>query len=106
MQARSILCSYRNQVETSLSSCGHTCTQLGILIAREVEEKEEVKNLLMWDEFFFHIMVDHEIFAYVKNKRRLARCLPDVFARLLCKTSSRRLGRLKAVTLKRVKVVF
>ena len=29
-QARSILCSYRNQVETSLSSCGITCTDFGI----------------------------------------------------------------------------
>ena len=72
-----------------MSSCGHICTHLGILIAGEVEEKEELKNLLMWGEFFFHIMVDHEIIAYVKNKRRLARCLQDVFARLLCKTSLR-----------------
>ena len=54
-----------------------------------MEQKEKLKNLLMWGEFFFHIMVDHEIIAYVKNKRRLARCLQDVFARLLCKTSLR-----------------
>ena len=43
---------------TSLSSCGHTCTHLGILIVGEVEEKEELKNLLMWSEFFFQVMVD------------------------------------------------
>ena len=42
------LCSYGNQVETSLSSCGHTCTKLGISIAREVEEKEGLENLLKW----------------------------------------------------------
>ena len=65
-QARSILCSYRNKVETSLSSCGDTCTHLGILIAGEVEEKEE---LLMWGKFSFHDMVDREIFTYVKNKK-------------------------------------
>ena len=28
-QAHSIRCSYGNEVETSLSSCGHTCTNLG-----------------------------------------------------------------------------
>ena len=33
-------------METSLSSYGHTCTDLGILIAGEVEEKKELKNLL------------------------------------------------------------
>ena len=45
-QAHSMLCSNGNQVETSFSSCGHTCTDLGILIAGGVEEKEELKNLL------------------------------------------------------------
>ena len=34
-QARLIQCSYGNEVETLLSSCGHTYTPLGILIARE-----------------------------------------------------------------------
>ena len=67
-QARSILCSYGNRVETSLSSCGHTFTHLGILVAGEVEEKEELKNLLMWGEFSFHVMVDREIFTYVKMR--------------------------------------
>ena len=46
-QPRSVLCSYGHQVETSLSSCGSTCTHLGILIAGELEEKEEMKNLLI-----------------------------------------------------------
>ena len=44
LQAHSILCSYENQVETSLSSCGHTSTDLDIPIAGKVEEKEELKN--------------------------------------------------------------
>ena len=69
LQAHSILCSYGNQVETSLSSCCHTCTHLGILIAGEAEEKEELKNLLMWGKFSFHVMVDRELFRYVKNKK-------------------------------------
>ena len=29
-----------------MSSCGYTCNNLGIPIAGEVEEKEELKNLL------------------------------------------------------------
>ena len=45
-QPRSILCSYGNQVETSSSSCGHTYNDLGIPIAGEVEENEELKTLL------------------------------------------------------------
>ena len=35
-------------METSLWSCGHTCTDSGIPVACEMEEKEELKNLLMW----------------------------------------------------------
>ena len=64
-QARSILCSYGNQVETSLSSCHHTCTHLGILIAGEVEKKEKLKYLIMCGKFSFHVMVDRELFTYV-----------------------------------------
>ena len=64
-----ILCSYGNQVKTSLSSCSHTCTHLGILIAGEVENKEKLKNLLMCGKFSFHVMVDRELFTYVKNKK-------------------------------------
>ena len=44
-----------------MSSCGHTCTHLGILIAGEVAEKQELKNLLMWGEFSFHAMLDRKI---------------------------------------------
>ena len=43
-----------------------TCTHLGILIAGEVEEKQELKNLLMWEEFSFHDILDCKIFTYVK----------------------------------------
>ena len=67
-QALSILCSYGDEVETSLSSCGHTCTHLSILIAGEVTEKQELKNMLMWGEFSFHVMLDGEIFMYVKMR--------------------------------------
>ena len=67
-QSRSILCSYGNEVETSLSSCPHTCTHLGIVLAGEVEEKEELKSSLMWGKFSFHVMVDRELFTYVKKK--------------------------------------
>ena len=63
------MCSYENQVETSVSGCGHTSTNLGILMAQEIEEKKELKNLLMWGEFSFHVMVDREIFTYVKNEK-------------------------------------
>ena len=39
------LCSYGNQVQTSLSSYGYQCANLGIPIPGEVEEKKELKNL-------------------------------------------------------------
>ena len=39
-------CSYGNQVKMLLSSCGHICTNVGIPITAEVEEKEALKNLL------------------------------------------------------------
>ena len=63
------MCSYGNQVETSLSICHHRCTHLGILIAGKVEWKEEPKNLLMRGNFSFPVMVDRELFTYVKNKK-------------------------------------
>ena len=56
-------------METSLSSCGHICTDLGIPVAGEVEEKEELKNLLKWGKFSFYVMVDCKIFTYLKNKK-------------------------------------
>ena len=68
-QARSVLFSYEDQVETSLSNCRHTCTHLGILIAGEVERKEKRKNLLVCGKFSFHVRVGRELFTYVKNKK-------------------------------------
>ena len=56
-------------METSFSSCGHICTDFGIPIAGEVEEKGELKNLLKLGEFSFYIMVDREIFTYLENKK-------------------------------------
>ena len=55
-------------METSLSSCGHACSHLGILIAGEVAGKQELRNLLMWVEFSFHVMLDREIFTYAKMR--------------------------------------
>ena len=52
-------------METSLSSCGQICTDLGILIDGEAEEKEE----LIFVRFSFHVMVDREIITYVENKK-------------------------------------
>ena len=56
-------------METLLSSYGHKCVHLGIPIAGEMKEKEELKNLLKWGKFFFHVMVDREIFTYLKIKK-------------------------------------
>ena len=39
-QGKEFLCSYGNQVETSLLSCLHTCSHLGILIAGQIKKKE------------------------------------------------------------------
>ena len=36
----------RKSDKTSLSRCGHICTDLGIPIGGEVKEKEELKNLI------------------------------------------------------------
>ena len=35
----------------------------------EVEEKEEVKNLLKCCKFSFYVVVDNEVFTYLKNKK-------------------------------------
>ena len=35
----------------------------------EGEEKKELKNLLKWGKFSFYVIVDHEIFIYLKNKK-------------------------------------
>ena len=69
LQARSILRSCENQVEATFSSCQHIYTHLSILIAGEVEEKEELKNLLMWHKSSFHVTVDRELLTYMKNKK-------------------------------------
>ena len=42
-QGHSIRCSYGNQVETSLSSCGHTGTYLGHVSEREGRTEETFK---------------------------------------------------------------
>ena len=42
---------------------------LDMPVAGEVEEKEELKNLLKWSKLFFHVMIDREIFTYLKNKK-------------------------------------
>ena len=36
----------------------------------EVEEKEELKNLLKWGKFSFHVMVHRKNFTYLKNKKQ------------------------------------
>ena len=56
-------------MEISLSSCGHTCTNLDIPIAGEVEGKEELENVLQWDKFSFYLMEDCKIVTYLKNKK-------------------------------------
>ena len=43
LQARSVRCSYGNQVETSLSSCGHTYTDIGIGSERKGRTEKLVK---------------------------------------------------------------
>ena len=49
---------YENQVKTSLSSCVHTCTDLGTGSGRKgITEK----LLLKWGKFSFYVIVDCEI---------------------------------------------
>ena len=38
-------------------------------LSLEVEEKEELKNLLKCGKFSFYVMVDSEVFTYLKNKK-------------------------------------
>ena len=35
----------------------------------EEKEKQELKNLLKWGKFSLYVMVDREIFTYLKNKK-------------------------------------
>ena len=48
--------------------CQVVATHVGILIAGEVAEKQELKNLVMSGEFSFHVMLDCETFTYVKMR--------------------------------------
>ena len=43
-QASSILCSYGSQVETSLLSCDHTCTNLGLGSGRKGRTEKLLKQ--------------------------------------------------------------
>ena len=54
-----------------MPNCCPTCIKTQLLTAGKVEEKEELKNLLMWGTFSFDVIVDGEIFTYVKNKIQL-----------------------------------
>ena len=36
-----------------------------------MKEKEELKNLSKWGKFSFYLMIDCEIFTYLKNKKSL-----------------------------------
>ena len=44
-----------------MPNCGPTCIKTQLLTAAKVEEKEELKNLLMWGTFSFDVMVAGEI---------------------------------------------
>ena len=66
-EAPSIWCSYGNQVETSLWSCGHTCTNLGIASERKGRTEKLLKGGV--GKFSFYVMVDYQILTYRKNKK-------------------------------------
>ena len=34
-----------------------------------MKEKEELKNLVKWGKFSFYVMVDSQIFTYLKKKK-------------------------------------
>ena len=69
--ARSILCSNGNQVETFIVKLWPYMNPFRPSKSWRSGRKEELKNLLMWGEFSFHIMVDREIFTNVKNEKKL-----------------------------------
>ena len=60
-----MLCSYGNQVDTSLSSCDHTCTDF----ATGRRKGRTEKNLVKCGKFSFYVMADSEVFIYLKNKK-------------------------------------
>ena len=45
------------------------CQVLATYVPTKALEKEELKNLLKKGKFFFYVLVDHEIFTYLKNKK-------------------------------------
>ena len=56
-------------VRTKISQCA--CTEFGIPKAEKVEQKEGLKIMFKWRFFFLDIILDGEIFTYLKNKRLL-----------------------------------
>ena len=56
-------------METLLSGCGGTCTDLGISMAGRMEEKGELKILFKQSKFSLYVMVDRKMFTYLKNKK-------------------------------------
>ena len=48
-----------------------TCIDLDISKVGEVNKKKELKTMLKWGKFFFHLILDWEIFRYLKNKKYL-----------------------------------
>ena len=45
----------------------------------EEKEKQELKNLLKWGKFSLYVMVDREIFTYLKNKKQLILAINETF---------------------------
>ena len=56
-------------VHTKISQCAFT--DFGIPKAEKVEQKEGLKIMFKWRFFFLDIILDGEIFTYLKNKRLL-----------------------------------
>ena len=50
--------------------CNGACNGLVIPEAEKVKEKEDLKIMFKWEKIiFFHVIVDREIFRYLKNKK-------------------------------------
>ena len=52
-------------METTVSSCGYTCTDLGIGSERKGKTKKHVKV----GKFSFYVIVDCKIFTCLKSKK-------------------------------------
>ena len=64
-QACPIWCSYENQGETLLSTCGYTCTNF----SSGSKRKRRIEKLLkVGVNSLFYVMVDCEILTYLKKK--------------------------------------